>query len=204
MFYNCSDQNLTRTRMWHMSKLPRSSPKISTNLRVHPEVSATFSLTRTAYYPKDIPDPSRSPPFRGLFHSKPLPLWCPHLLRVFSTSRPSHSEGFSSEPEAPTIDHPWSLMIVIQLHPRHVHNSNAPINEAVMDSGRYSYMQSQPTSASDNDRYNKTSTCRSCSYNNPSIPPPRQHPWGINYPSSARRKEVASLIFRAHTFPGLY
>jgi len=33
-------------------------------------------------------------------------------------------------------------------------------------------------------RYEEFSTCKSCSYNNPPIPPPREHLWGTYYPSS--------------------
>ena len=49
------------------------------------------------------------------------------------------------------------------------------LKRVVIHGSRLPGMLSQLTSSSDHWRYNKSNTCRSCSYNHPSISPPRQH-----------------------------
>ena len=48
------------------------------------------------------------------------------------------------------------------------------LKRAVIRDSRFTIMQSWLINASNHGRYNKSSTCRSCSYNHPLILPPRQ------------------------------
>ena len=98
--------------------------------------------------------------------SRILPLWCLPCLK-----------DPNSELEAPTSDHPWSPPILIQHLSLSTSKHVTPLSmRAVMNSGRFSSMQSCLTSTNDHSCYNKFSTWRSCSYSNPSIPPPSRHP----------------------------
>jgi len=53
---------------------------------------------------------------------------------------------------------------------------NTSIGTPIIDSSRFFVLRSQPISANDHGCYNKSSTCRLCSYNDPPILPLHQHP----------------------------
>ena len=152
-----------------------------TQLSIHPEASATSSLLGAALHPKKVSDPK--------LHSailRPLPLWGIYHSEILTSSRssprrdPLRSKGFNSKPESPTIDHVWSPLTVMQLHPSpRPKRATLLLTRAAMNNEKISVMQSQPSSTSNHGRYNKSNTCRSCNYNNPSISPPCQHPYRV-------------------------
>ena len=113
-----------------MLKLSRSSSKISTTPRIYSETSVTFSLLGAALYPEEISEPEplstilRHLLLQGLYHFEVLIASESSILRD-----PLCSEGFSSEPEAPTTDHSLSLLTVMQLYPFTTFiTCNVPIN----------------------------------------------------------------------------
>jgi len=187
----CSGENGPAPRWWHMFKLP--NPETSTTLRVHSEASATFSLSGAILHPEDI--------FNLKSHSATLrPL--PRPLRAFSTPRPSLSRRLQLRT--------WSFNTIsslisadnMQLHPPHVHNVKCPYQcEQLWTVADFSCIYSQIISVGDHDRYNKFSTCRSCSYNNPSILHPHQHFCQVQMRPFSNEKVVASWTFGAHNTP---
>ena len=92
-------------------QLSRGSPETFTTLRVHPEAFVTSGILVVVLHPEDIFDLE---PHSA--SSRPLPLRSPHLLRIFSTLRPSPFRGFSSEPAALITDHFWSPPVAMQFH----------------------------------------------------------------------------------------
>jgi len=153
-----------------VSQLPRSSPKTSTTLRVYLEAFATSSLPGAGLHLEDIFKPEitfrNSEPFTtskssplGFLHSKTLPVLKASALNLKLQHR-------SSLISADSYAAPSFTFITCN---------------ALISADSYGQCQIFLHAISidqhrDHDRYNKSNTCRSSKYNNPSILPPRYHP----------------------------
>ena len=136
-----------------------------TNLRVHLEVFATSYVSGATLHPGAIFDSEPRSVIWGSYHSE-----------VFTSSGssllwdPPRSEDFNSKPEASTTEHLWSPPTVCSsILPTFI-TCNAPFSAGSYGQWQISRYAIPPTIASDHDRYNKFSTCRSYSYKSPSIP----------------------------------
>ena len=152
---------------WHLSQFSRASPEKSTNPQ---NPSRSFCHIQ----------PSRNhPPFWKSFHSETaFHHFCDfHLPEVFTI--PSSSPFRRSQLRIWSSNNRSSMIFVdtyaMPLSPTFI-MCNASINAGNYGQWQISRHAILPSSVSDHSRYNKFITCRSCSYNNPSISPPRQHP----------------------------